>query len=109
MEEIYQNDLMELFMSEELPLLLENPGHIAKFLENIVPVLEERDWKIESNVNDFKVLDKPLDLKFSVESPKQNWFEFSQTQLSMAKKYHSMKSHAYLLKIKATSKHQMAM
>ena len=31
MEDIYQNDLMELFMSEKLPFLLENPGHIAKF------------------------------------------------------------------------------
>ncbi len=78
MEEIYQNDLMELFMSEELPFLLENPGDIAKFLDKVLPVLEERDWKIESNVNDFKVLDQAIDLTFSVESPKQNWFEFSQ-------------------------------
>ena len=29
MEAIYQNDLMELFIQEELPFLLENPGHIA--------------------------------------------------------------------------------
>ncbi len=78
MEEIYQNDLMELFMSEELPFLLENPGHIAKFLDKIVPTLKEREWTINSTINDFNVLDTPLDLTFNVESPKQNWFEFSQ-------------------------------
>ena len=42
MEDIYQNDLMELFLSENLPFLLENPGHIAKFLDQIVPTLKER-------------------------------------------------------------------
>jgi SNF2 family DNA or RNA helicase len=78
MEEIYQNDLMELFMSEELPFLLENPGHIARFLDKIVPTLKERDWVIHSTIHDFNVLDTPIDLTFNVESPKQNWFEFSQ-------------------------------
>ena len=77
MEDIYQNDLMELFMSEKLPFLLENPGHIAKFLDNIIPTLKERDWVINSTINDFKVLDTPIDLTFNVESPKQDWFEFS--------------------------------
>lgn len=78
MEEIYQNDLMELFMSEELPFLLENPGHIARFLDKIVPTLKEREWVINSTINDFNVLDTPIDLTFNVESPKQDWFEFSQ-------------------------------
>ena len=78
MEEIYQNDLMELFLAENLPFMLENPGHIAKFLDQIVPTLQERDWTIHSTVNDFNVLDTPIDLTFGVESPKQDWFEFSQ-------------------------------
>ncbi|RAP24824.1 hypothetical protein DID73_00720 [Candidatus Marinamargulisbacteria bacterium SCGC AG-343-K17] len=78
MEEIYQNDLMEIFMSEELPFLLENPGHIAKFLDKVVPTLKEREWVINSTINDFNVLDTPIDLTFNVESPKQDWFEFSQ-------------------------------
>tara|TARA_B100001121_G_scaffold128102_1_gene112387 strand:+ start:788 stop:3505 length:2718 start_codon:yes stop_codon:yes gene_type:complete len=78
MEEIYQNDLMELFMSEELPFLLENPGHIARFLDKIVPTLKEREWVINSTIHDFNVLDTPIDLTFNVESPKQDWFEFSQ-------------------------------
>ena len=78
MEEIYQNDLMELFMQEELPFLLENPGHIAKFLDKIVPILKERDWTIESKVTDFNVIDAPVDLTFSVNSTDKNWFEFSQ-------------------------------
>ncbi|MEC8677920.1 MAG: DEAD/DEAH box helicase [Candidatus Margulisiibacteriota bacterium] len=79
MEDIYQNDLMELFLAENLPFLLENPGHIAKFLDQIVPTLKEREWLIHSTVNDFNVLDTPIDLTFGVESPKQDWFEFSQT------------------------------
>jgi superfamily II DNA or RNA helicase len=77
MEEIYQNDLMELFMSEDLPFLLENPGHIAKFLDNIVPTLKERNWVVDATINDFNVLDTPIDLTFNVESPKKDWFEFS--------------------------------
>jgi len=77
MEDIYQNDLMELFLSEKLPFLLENPGHIAKFLDQIVPTLKERDWMIHSSITDFNVLDTPIDLTFNVASPKQNWFEFS--------------------------------
>lgn len=77
MEDIYQNDLMELFLSEDLPFLLENPGHIAKFLNTVVPMLKERDWIIHSSVTDFNVVDTPMDLKFSVHSPKKDWFEFS--------------------------------
>ena len=78
MEEIYQNDLMELFMAENLPFMLENPGHIAKFLDIIVPTLKEREWIIQSTIHDFNVLDTPIDLTFGVESPKKNWFEFSE-------------------------------
>ncbi|MGA0242244.1 MAG: DEAD/DEAH box helicase [Candidatus Marinamargulisbacteria bacterium] len=78
MEDIYQNDLMDVFMAEKIPFMLENPGHIAKFLDNVVPTLKERDWVIHSTVNDFTVLDTPLELTFGVNSPKKDWFEFSQ-------------------------------
>ena len=62
MEDIYQNDLMELFLAENLPFLLENPGHIAKFLDQIKFTLKEREWIIHSTVNDFNVLDTPIEL-----------------------------------------------
>jgi SNF2 family DNA or RNA helicase len=79
MESIYQNDLMEIFLAENLPFMLENPGHIAKFLDVVVPTLKERDWAIYSSVTDFNVLDTPIDLTFGVASPKKDWFEFAQS------------------------------
>ncbi len=78
MEAIYQHDLMEVFLSEDLPFLLENPGHIAKFLDQVIPLLTERDWRIHSTVTDFNVVDAPMDLTFTVDSPSQDWFSFSQ-------------------------------
>lgn len=79
MEDIYQNDLMELFLQEDLPFMLENPGHIARFLDVLVPTLDERDWVIESDITDFNVLNTPIDLTFNVTSTDNNWFEFSKS------------------------------
>ncbi len=76
MESIYQQDLMELFMEFELPFLLQNPGHIAAFLDKVVPILKERDWEVYSDTSDFVLHDQPLDLDFGLASSGQNWFSF---------------------------------
>ena len=76
MESIYQDDLMDLFHAHQLPFLLTNPGDIAAFLDKVIPELKRRDWKINSNVGDFTVLDNTVDLEFSVESSSKDWFHF---------------------------------
>ncbi|MBT4552704.1 DEAD/DEAH box helicase [bacterium] len=67
MEAIYQKDLIDLFMEHKLPLMLESPGDVVKFLNIVVPILNDRGWKIISQVTDYVVLDKPaeLNIRFS--------------------------------------------
>ncbi len=76
MESIYQKDLMELFMEFELPFLLQNPGHIACFLDKVVPILKEREWEVNSNTEEFVLSDVPLDIDFGLNSSGENWFSF---------------------------------
>lgn len=77
MESIYQQDLMSLFMESNLPFLLENPGDIGKFLDQVVPVLKHREWEIISEVSDFSIIDKPVDIEFMLHSDSNiNWFYF---------------------------------
>ncbi|RAP26181.1 hypothetical protein DID74_02380 [Candidatus Marinamargulisbacteria bacterium SCGC AG-333-B06] len=76
MEDVFLQDLMGLFDENKLPFLLSNPGDIAKFFDSLVPELKNREWKINSNVDDFNVLDDPLTLSFEITSSKTDWFEF---------------------------------
>ena len=48
-----------------------------QFLDKIAPILSEREWIINSEVNEFNVLDTPIELTFNVASENKNWFEFS--------------------------------
>ena len=78
LELIYQQDLMHLFSEYQLPFMLESPGDIATFIDTVVPLLSQRDWHIimDKSLPEFKVLDKPVDLEFSVSSSGQDWFYF---------------------------------
>tara|TARA_Y100001970_G_scaffold64530_1_gene82594 strand:- start:6827 stop:9529 length:2703 start_codon:yes stop_codon:yes gene_type:complete len=76
MEDIFLQDLMGLFDENNLPFLLSNPGDIAKFFDSLVPELKNREWKVNSNVDDFNVLEDPVTLSFEIKSSKTDWFEF---------------------------------
>jgi superfamily II DNA or RNA helicase len=76
MEAIYQQDLMSLFTENNLPFLLENPGDIAKFMGNVVPILSDRDWIIDSNAPEFKVIKEPVTLNIPIQSDGTDWFHF---------------------------------
>ncbi len=76
LEQIYQQDLIELFLENELPFLLESPGDQAKFLDQIVPVLKERGWQVlHQDVPDIRVIDSVVDLTFQVNHD-NDWFHF---------------------------------
>ena len=77
MEDVFLQDLMTLFDENKLPFLLSNPGDIAKFFDSLVPELKNRQWKVNSNVNEFNVHDDPLTLSFEINSSKTDWFEFN--------------------------------
>jgi superfamily II DNA or RNA helicase len=76
----HQNYLMDLFTKFNLPFMLQAPGDIAKFMGELVPKLNERKWKIESNVPEFNVHPGSVDLEFMIkasgEGSGQNWFDF---------------------------------
>lgn len=80
LENIYQQDLMQIFMERNLPFLLQNPADIATFMQKVVPVLKSREWEIESNVEEFVVHDKPVELEFTIQSQSdsimRDWFYF---------------------------------
>lgn len=76
LEQIYQQDLMTLFMENELPFMLESPGDQAKFLDKIVPILRERGWEVRhQDVPDIRVVDNVIDLTFQVQHD-NDWFHF---------------------------------
>ncbi|MBI59923.1 hypothetical protein CL657_01740 [bacterium] len=76
MEDIFLQDLMGLFDENKLPFLLSNPGDIAKFFDTLVPELKNREWKVNSNVDDFNVSEDPVTLSFEINSTQNDWFEF---------------------------------
>ena len=76
MEAIFQQDLITLFTEMNLPFMLQNPGDIAKFLDKVIPILKDRGWQIDSNVPNFKVAEKPIDLSFNISSSNDNLFYF---------------------------------
>jgi len=78
LEQIYQQDLITLFLENELPFLLESPGDQAKFLDQIVPVLRERGWEVRhQDLPDIRVIDSVVDLTFQVNHD-NDWFHFDQ-------------------------------
>ena len=77
LESIFQTDLMTLFTEHDCPFLLQNPEDICLFMDKIIPILKQRDWIIESNVPDFNIIDKPVDISFKIESSQKNWFHFN--------------------------------
>ncbi|MGE4169985.1 MAG: DEAD/DEAH box helicase [Candidatus Margulisiibacteriota bacterium] len=76
LEAIYQQDLIALFNENELPFLLQSPGDMARFLDEVVPVLKERGWIIQINAPELVVLDEPGSLEFKIDSSEKNWFFF---------------------------------
>lgn len=83
LEQIYQQDLMQLFMEYDLPFMLESPGDIGKFLNDVVPKLKRRDWIIEEQTDEFVLLDEPVAFDFQMESSGTDWFSFEgQTNLN---------------------------
>lgn len=76
MEDIFQQDLMYLFEQQNIPFLLTSPGDIAKFFETVVPELKDRGWKVNSNVDDFTVMDDPVTLDFEISTSSNDWFYF---------------------------------
>ena len=59
MESIYQEDLMTLFLENNLPFMLESPEHIARFQHQIVPELQGRDWIIISDAPIIQISSRP--------------------------------------------------
>lgn len=80
MEAIYQQDLMDLFLENKIPFMLSSPKDIVSFLDNMVPVLTERDWIIESDVPEYKIINEPAEIEFNIRQADSgiNWFEFEQ-------------------------------
>jgi superfamily II DNA or RNA helicase len=76
LELIFQQDLMTLFTEQDLPFLLNSPGDIASFMENILPALTDRGWEIESSVPEFNVMKEPITLEFNCTSSGKDWFHF---------------------------------
>ncbi len=95
MENIFQNDLITLFNEMDLPFMLQNPGDIAKFLDKVVPILKDRGWLIDSNVTNFTVEKKPVDLSFNISSS-NNLFYF-EPNCSINGSPHSLQEIAALM------------
>lgn len=76
LEAIFQDDLITLFTEQNIPFLLNNPGDIATFMDKILPVLNDREWIIRSNVPEFNVIKDPIKLEFKCSSSGKDWFHF---------------------------------
>ena len=77
MEQIYQDDLIALFQEKDLPFLLQEPADMSRFLTEIIPLLTERGWIIESQLPEFLVHSEPITLTFTMHAgSSQDWFEF---------------------------------
>ncbi|HAR63762.1 MAG TPA: hypothetical protein DF296_04715 [Candidatus Margulisbacteria bacterium] len=79
LEDIYQQDIMDLFLEHNLPFMLRSPSDIARFLDKLIPVLRERDWIIHSDVPDYNIIDQPAELEFNIKQIKEgtiDWFYF---------------------------------
>ena len=76
LETIFQDDLITLFTEQNIPFLLNNPGDIATFMDKVLPVLNDREWVIKSNVPEFNVIKDPVKLEFKCSSSGKDWFHF---------------------------------
>lgn len=82
LEEIYQQDLINLFMENNLPFMLRSPKDIAKFLDKLVPVLREREWIIDCDTSEYNIVEEPVELEFNINQTSGSnidWFHFEPT------------------------------
>jgi len=76
LEHIYQQDLIDIFTEYDLALMLQTPGDIAVFLDDVVPILVDRGWVVHNFATEIQIHQEPLTLNFSIESSNMDWFSF---------------------------------
>ncbi len=80
LEHIYQQDLITLFAEYELALMLQSPGDIAVFLDQVIPILLDRGWIINRpQTEEMTIAKDAISLNFMVNSSGLDWFQFEPT------------------------------
>ena len=76
-EQAFQEFLMECFIQKDIPFILNQPGDIIRFMDEIIPELKERGWKIEKASSMFDIIEETQRTKIEI-SEKDGWFSFNQ-------------------------------
>lgn len=77
-EQTFQQFLMESFVERDIPLILNQPGDIIRFFDEIVPELKQRGWKLDNQSKNFKIQEGEIDTQINM-IEHQGWFSFDQS------------------------------